>query len=554
MEQLHKEKMRKSQIWMPLLLALAAVVGMMIGMRLQKPSPITIIENGRENLKTGNSGGVEELIRYIESRYVDEVDHEELTEVAINAIIDRLDPHSSYIPARDLQAVNENLEGNFDGIGIEFFILDDTLFVVSPLVGGPAETAGLLAGDRIVMVEDSLIAGKDKDVRELTKMLRGKKQSEVHVGVLRNGEQELLEFTIIRAAIPMPSLDVAMMLDDKTGYIRLNRFSAKTYEEFMEALEVLVEDKKMEDLVLDLRGNPGGYLLEATKLLSQLFTEKQALLVFTEGRKTGRNDYSSSGMPFFNVDDIVVLIDGGSASASEIVAGAIQDKDRGIIVGRRSFGKGLVQEQYDLSDGSALRLTVARYYTPSGRSIQKPYDVDAPENYAHDGISRLESGELLDKNKIEITDSTQYHTTKGYVVYGGGGIIPDVFVPLDTSMFSGSYTAMQRQIRPFVYNLFSNPPAEWAEHTLTSFKNNYTISDKLFNQYMDRVEKEVETIDEDEFAKCESHIKLLLKARMARHLFGDEGLYSILNEDDDMIKETLRVLHLPNPLVSVKNK
>ncbi|MCB0652130.1 MAG: PDZ domain-containing protein [Saprospiraceae bacterium] len=544
---------RGLKIWMPLLLAAALVGGLLIGLRLQRPSPVMVLNNDEAGQSLGGSSGrVEELIRYIEARYVDEVDKDKLTDIAIQSIIDQLDPHSSYIPAKELQEVNDQLDGDFDGIGVEFFILDDTLLVVSPLAGGPSETAGILAGDKIVTIEDSIVAGKDKNVRQITGMLRGEKGTQVKVGVLRGHQKDIMNFTITRDAIPMNSVDVAMMLDDKTGYIRLSRFSAKTYEEFMKAMEPLIEEHKMKDLVIDLRGNPGGYLQQATRILSQLFKDKQALLVFTEGRKTGKNEYNTSGMPFYDINNIVVLIDEGSASASEIVAGAIQDRDRGIIVGRRSFGKGLVQEQYELSDGSALRLTVARYYTPSGRSIQKPYD--DKEGYAHDFIDRMESGELSDVSHIIVSDSTQYHTSNGHVVYGGGGIIPDVYVPLDTSLYSDTYAALRQELNRFVYRYMENPGIDLSEYTLKTFKKDFQISDALFNNYVSFVKEDGTPIDDTSLAHCKEDIKNRLKAQIARQLFKEEGFYSILFERDMMIKEALRVLRLPDPLAASRGE
>lgn len=541
------------KIWTPLLLAVALVGGMVIGLQLQKSGPVMVIDDEETgNAYMGTSGRVEELIRYVEARYVDEVDKEELTDKAIQSILEELDPHSSYIPAKELQEVNDQLDGDFDGIGIEFFILDDTLLVVTPLVGGPSEAVGILAGDKIVTIEDSLIAGKGKTIPEITGMLRGKKGTDVSVGILRGNQKDLMEFTITRDAIPMNSVDVAMMLDDKTGYIRLSRFSAKSYEEFMKGMEPLVEEQNMKDLIIDLRGNPGGYLQQATRILSQLFKDKQALLVFTEGRKTGRNEYSTSGMPFFDVNNIVVLIDEGSASASEIVAGAIQDRDRGVIVGRRSFGKGLVQEQYELSDGSALRLTVAKYYTPSGRSIQKPYD--DKEKYAHDFMDRMESGELSGESDAEVFDSTQYHTTNGHVVYGGGGIIPDVFVSLDTTMFSDTYTALRQQVSRFVYRYMEKPGHDFSEFTLESFKDDFQVDEILFEDFLEFVTQDDVEIDELELANCKADIRNRLKAQIARQLFREEGFYGILLEDDDMVNEALRVLRLPDPLANSRDE
>ena len=365
---------RKLNIWLPLLFALVLVAGMLIGTKLRPaPKGVSVANpNAEVPVSAMGQGKIEELIRYIEARYVDDVDRETLVQEAINEILSKLDPHSNYISAEDLKGVNESLEGEFDGIGIEFLVVDDTLIVVTPLAGGPSETAGVLAGDKIVEVSDSIISGVNMKSSDVMDLLRGKKGTEVTVKILRGKDTH--EITIIRDKIPNHSVDVSYMLDEKTGYIKVNRFSATTYEEFMKSLEELKEKNNMEDLVIDLRGNPGGYLNEATSILSQLFKEQKRLMVYTEGRTVKRNDYETTGRNFHQVDDIAVLIDEGSASASEIVAGAMQDWDRAVVIGRRSFGKGLVQEQYQLSDGSALRLTVARYFTPSGRLIQKDYE------------------------------------------------------------------------------------------------------------------------------------------------------------------------------------
>ncbi|NRA49611.1 MAG: S41 family peptidase, partial [Phaeodactylibacter sp.] len=398
----------KFSIWLPLLFAIVLVTGMLLGMRMQSTMPKMVVEQEETGVEGIGQGKIEEILRYVEAKYVDDVDKEALTEEVIDDLLSKLDPHSNYISAEELMAVNEQLKGNFDGIGVEFMLLEDTIVVVTPLVGGPSESAGILSGDRIVQIADSTIAGVGMNSDDIIRMLRGEKGTDVEIGILRGNETELRRFTVTRDEIPMNSVDVAYMLDETTGYIKVNRFSATTYEEFMKALEGLVENQDMEDLVLDLRHNPGGYLQQATNMLSQLFRDKDKLLVYTEGDAVSRSEYSSTGRNFFDVEDVVVLIDEGSASASEIVAGAIQDHDRGVIVGRRSFGKGLVQEQYKLRDGAALRLTVARYYTPSGRSIQKPYD--DPEAYDLEMYDRYETGELEAAKNMVVEDSTEYYT------------------------------------------------------------------------------------------------------------------------------------------------
>lgn len=534
----------KFQAWLPLLFALFLIGGMLIGMKLQKASP-TVLIDGPTNpvISPMGQGKLEELIRYIEAKYVDDVDRDVLVQDAIRTILKDLDPHSNYISAEQLKEVNEQLEGNFDGIGVEFIILEDTVVVVAPLAGGPSEAIGIQAGDKIVEIEDSTIAGVNLETASIMDMLRGERGTKVEVGILRGKEKKLRNFTIIRDKIPMHSVDIAYMLDSKTGYIKINRFSATTYEEFMKGLEDMVENKGMKDLIIDLRHNPGGYLQQATNILSQLFKEKEKLLVYTEGRAVNRSDYQSTGRAYFDIGNIAVLIDEGSASASEILAGAIQDHDRGVIIGRRSFGKGLVQEQYKLRDGSALRLTVARYYTPSGRSIQKSYeDLD---QYERDALDRFNSGELSSEEKMSIVDSTEYFTSGGRVVYGGGGVMPDVFVPIDTHLLDDEYLQLRQYVPQFVFRFLDEHRAEF-DYTLENFKNKFQVNDAMLQElhsYAQSQGMEELTLQNRD---SEKELKLFIKARIAKHLFDDEGFYSIWNEDDDMIKKALDVLESPN--------
>lgn len=552
MDQNHENNAMGAKVWLPLAFALVLVGGMFIGMQLQSAAPPMVVERGNLSGNSVGQGKIEELIRYIEAKYVDEVDRDALIQEAINEIIGKLDPHSNYFTAEELKQATEQLEGSFDGIGVEFMVVNDTIVVVSPLAGGPSEAVGILAGDKIISVEDSIIAGLELTNRDIVNFLRGERGSEVQIGIKRGNDAKLRQFKVIRDKIPMNSIDISYMLDEKTGYIKINRFSATTYEEFMQGLEKLVEEKDLEDLVIDLRHNSGGYLQQATNILSQLFKEKDKLLVYTEGRAVSRNDYESSGRAFFDVDDIVVLIDEGSASASEILAGAIQDHDRGIIVGRRSFGKGLVQEQYKLRDGSALRLTVARYYTPSGRSIQKPY-TDL-EEYNQDVIARYESGELTEADKMSIQDSTKYYTAEGHVVYGSGGLLPDIFVPIDTNLLSDTYLLLRQYIPEFTFSYVEENNPEFSEYTLEKFVDRYSVNNALFNQYMEYVRGKGLKEELPDLGKVKGELNLLIKARIARQLFGDEGFYSVLNTNDTMVRKALEILKKPDPLVLLREK
>ncbi len=535
-------------VWIPLLFALVLVVGMLIGMRLHPDQTTIVMEPQEEMVSVLGQGKLEELIRYIEAKYVDDVDRDELVDETIASILQQLDPHSSYIPAEKLQEINEQLEGNFEGIGVEFMILDDTIVVVSALAGGPSEAAGIRAGDKIIEVGDSVIAGVKIDSRNVMGLLRGEKGSQVEVGIRRNGEADLRRITITRDKIPMHSVDVAYMLDRQTGYIKINRFSATTYEEFMQALEKLVEESDMEDLVIDLRHNPGGYLQQATNILSQLFEEKDKLLVYTEGRSVHRSNYETTGRAFYDLDDVVVLIDEGSASASEILAGAVQDHDRGYIVGRRSFGKGLVQEQYRLRDGSALRLTVARYYTPSGRSIQKDY-ADA-EHYEEDLQGRLESGELTSAAEMPIEDTTRYFTSSGRIVYGGGGIMPDVFVPMNEVFLDEDYLNLRQVIPSYVYRFMEERGDRIDHYTLEAFQRRFQVDEDTYLTFLKYAAGEGVQPAAPLKEKVKAELKRYLKARIAKHLFDDPGFYQVWNAGDPFLEKAMETLRDSKPITS----
>ena len=537
-------------IWLPFLLAIVMAGGILIGTKLQKAPLIHITtEPSETETLEGSNGQIEELIRYIEARYVDEVNREELVEHAINSVLEQLDPHSNYISASQLKDVNEVLEGNFEGVGIEFLIVEDTILVVAPLSGGPSEAVGIMAGDKIVMIEDSIVAGKPIENQDVIKLLKGPKDSKVRVGIKRIGEKDLIEFVIKRDEIPINSVDVSYMLDNQTGYVKISRFSSTTYREFMEGVEDLVENQEMKHLVIDLRQNPGGYLKEATNMLSQLFDKKGELLVYTEGRSTNKNEYKSTGKPFFDIDNVSVLIDEGSASASEILAGAVQDLDRGLVIGRRSFGKGLVQEQYNLRDGAALRLTVARYFTPSGRSIQKPYGVNT--DYDADVAKRFESGELVEGDSVLRGDSTIFYTSEGRLVFGGGGITPDIFVPIDTLLYDDYYISLRQYLPQFVYRYVENNRQDIPTEELKLFNSQFDVDDQLIEEYNDYAVSKGFKLDEEAFQKIKAPFKRLLKARIARQLFKEEGFFYIWNQDDPAVQEAIRLMKEQNPFSAI---
>lgn len=534
----------KFQIRLPLLFALTLAAGMFIGQKLPRTDKAFRFLPGRQSEQV--AGAIDEVLRYIDAKYVDSVDIQSLKSGAIAHLLTQLDPHSVYISPEELQAVEDDLSGGFEGIGIEFILLDDTIQVVTPLSGGPSEAAGILAGDKLITINDTTIAGVKMDNGAIYRKLRGHKGSTVKLGILRGQEKNLRFFNIARDVIPVKSVDVAYMLDEKTAYIKVNRFSARTYQEFMEQLAPLAENNKLQHLILDLRGNPGGYLNEATDMLSQFFPEGK-LLVYTQGRTEEKRTYKSNGRARFNIQNIAVLIDEGSASASEIVAGALQDHDRGWVIGRRSFGKGLVQEQYPLADGGALRLTVSRYYTPSGRSIQKAYKNNA--DYEHETERRVKNGELSDPSKRKPADTTQYFTGLGRIVFGGGGITPDVFIPIDTSYFNSYFFELRGRLPQFAARFMEGKDKNAFPTDIPGFIKNFSVSDELLAQFIDYIEKQGVKRNEALLVKCRQEIKHQLKARIAKILFQDAGLYAVLNDDDPAVVKALSVLNSNEPIV-----
>jgi len=540
---------RTLKVWIPLLMSLMVVGGMIIGMKMQQIPLIQTKGSYASDRKISIHEGskIEELLRYIENRYVDEVDRDKLVDKAIRTILDELDPHSSYIDAENLKQVNEQLQGNFEGVGIEFLMVDDTILVVSPISGGPSDKVGVLAGDKIISIEDSIVAGVEITFSEIVAKLRGERGTMVNIGVQRKHENELLYFDIERDEIPINSVDIAYMLDEQTGYIKVNRFSATTHIEFMDSLEYMVEKEGLKDLVIDLRQNPGGYLQEATKMLSQLFDEKKQLLVYTEGRTVKRSDYETTGRTFFDIGNIALLIDEGSASASEIMAGAVQDWDRGVVVGRRSFGKGLVQEQYTLRDGSALRLTVARYFTPTGRSIQKSYE--SGNDYDGDIANRVVSGELFSQDSIAILDTLKFFTKKDKrVVYGGGGITPDLFVPVDSLELDRNFLKLKEHIPQFVYRYLENQPTSFKDYTIDAWIKSYRVTDQMFNDLANYGKDKGIEITSEELNEIKPLIKNRLKARVARQYYGEEGSFKVLNQADEIVRTAIKALKEKEPV------
>lgn len=481
----------------------------------------------------------------INSLYVDSVNEEKLAENAIRGMLKELDPHSTYSDAKETKAMNEPLEGDFEGIGIQFNMINDTLVVVQPIVKGPSEKVGISSGDRIVAVNDTTIAGVKMDKIDIMKRLRGPKGSKVKLTIIRRGTKEHLHFIVTRSKIPVHTIDAAYMIRPKIGYIRWSSFGAKTYTEFMSAIDTL-QHKGMKQLIIDLQDNGGGYLQAAVQIANE-FLKDGDMIVYTKGRNMKQQEFRSNGKGKLKDIKIYVLVNEFTASASEIVSGAIQDNDRGIIIGRRTFGKGLVQRPIDLPDGSMIRLTIAHYYSPSGRCIQKPYKKGYQEDYDMDIENRLKHGELTNPDSIHFDKSQKFYTKRQHrLVYGGGGIMPDVFVPLDTTQ----YTRLHRQLA--IKNIIMNAYLKYADQNRKQLKNtyqsfetfnkNYTIPLSLINQIITEGKKQkIEAKDDQELQNTQKYIKLQLKALIARDLWDTNEYFRIWNEQSHIIKKALEI-------------
>jgi len=481
----------------------------------------------------------------IENLYVDEVNMDKLVEAAIIAMLKELDPHSNYLNPEEVREMNEPLQGNFEGIGIQFNMFTDTLYVVSVISGGPSERVGLLAGDRIIMVNDSLIAGVKMKNSDIMSKLRGKKGTIVDIKVKRSNVPELIDFRIIRDKIPIHSLEAAYMINKETGYIRLNRFAATSHDEFLDALKTL-KSKGMKNLIFDLQDNGGGYLNAAIDIANE-FLSGNKTIVYTEGLRQRREDAQTSGKGVFETGRLVILINESSASASEIVAGAVQDWDRGVLVGRRSFGKGLVQRPIPLPDGSMIRLTTARYYTPTGRSIQKPYERGDAESYSRDLAERFNRGEMISADSIHFPDSLRYYTlVNRRVVFGGGGIMPDYFVPVDTSRF----TVFHRNIiakgisNMFIMNYIDRNRDELRREfpTFEKFNGNYFVNDDMMNELLNKAKEDSIIPSDEELQRSEPLIRLQLKALIARDLWSMSEYFQIINQDNETYRRAIEII------------
>lgn len=482
----------------------------------------------------------------VNNLYVDNVDEEKIVENAVRGILENLDPHSSYSTKEETTSSQETMQGSFSGIGIQFNMQKDTLYVVQTIAGGPSEKVGILPGDRFIAVDDSIIAGRKLKNTDIMKRLRGPKGTKVDIKVKRGSNAELLEFRITRDDIPLNSIDAVYMADGKTGYIRLSRFAATSYKEFKDAITKL-KKQGMQQLILDLTDNGGGYMQIAAQIANEMLNRGN-LIVYTQGRKSPRQNLNADGSGTFRTQKVVVMINQFSASASEILSGAVQDWDRGVVVGRRSFGKGLVQREFLLPDSSSFRLTIARYYTPSGRNIQKPYVKGDREDYDKDIIDRYNHGELQSADSIHFADSLKHTTLRLHrTVYGGGGIMPDVFVPLDTTQYTDYHRSLVAKgiIPQFALRYVDKNRADLKAQypDAQKFIKEFTVTDEMLNNLVDAGKAEKVDFDKSQFAKSKEMLRTFVKASIANDLFSTGAYFQIVNEQNDIYKEALSIIN-----------
>lgn len=532
-------KNRHKQIWLPVLFAVLAISFLLIGYKLG-----TIYASQSEKWLFDNSEDdkINLILNYIKDNYVDSVNINELENDAIASFLHQLDPHSNFIPAQEFSGIKEQMEGNFEGIGIEFNIIKDTIRVIQTISNGPSEKAGLMPGDKIIYVNDSLVAGVNITNEKVFKKLRGKKGTKVKVSIQRGNIKNLLHFTIERDEIPLYSVDTYYLIDKDIGYIRVEHFAQNTVKEFEKALEYLLK-KGAQKLIIDLRDNPGG-ILDAAVRIADHFLPDGVPIVYTMGRKYPKKVFKATSRGLFENNPLVILIDEGSASASEILAGAIQDNDRGTIVGRRSFGKGLVQEQLDLPDGSAIRLTVAKYYTPTGRCIQKPYKKNDLESYYLEEYERYKNGEVLKLDSTKIDTTQKFVTPGGKIVYGGGGIIPDIFVPLDTTAHNSKINKLifSGCIQQYAFNIVDTHRKNILQMFPASndFIERYSVNNKMVEDLIFYCNKNSSSSNWN--AAELNKLKTLLKAYIGRIIYGSRAYYPILNKNDNNIQKAIEVL------------
>lgn len=523
--------MKLKKKYVPLIIGVAMAAGIYIGGKLN-------FSDTSDKLFTKNSkkDKLNRLIDYIDYEYIDNVNTDSIVDVTVNSILKNLDPHSVYIPKEDMARVVDNMKGDFVGIGINFYSYKDTIAVIRTIDGGPSEKAGIVGGDRIIMANGDSIFGKEWSNNDVIKKLKGPINTLVDLKIYRRGVPELLDFKVKRNHIPIKSVDAAYKLTDKLGYIKINRFAESTYKEFKKELTQLQKEGILE-LAVDLRGNPGGFLGVAEQIADE-FLEEEKLILFTKNKRGDIEKIFASKKGNFETNKVYVLIDENSASASEIIAGALQDNDRGTIIGRRSYGKGLVQREMDLGDGSAVRLTVSRYYTPTGRSIQRSYK-NGNKDYYDEYFERLQRGELLDPDKIEVADSLKFTTPKGKVVYGGGGIIPDVFVPLDLSMENETLTFLDRRgfISNFVFEILEKDRHAYDKISRNEFIKYFQFDNAIVWEFQDYLNKKTKA--NITFVAYNEEVKQYIKASLADQLFGNGAFEEVINQSDAMIKELI---------------
>ena len=513
---------------LPIYFAIAVVIGILIGVSFSGNSSnlLSLSKNIPQEQK------IKKLINFIEQDYVDTINTDNLLDGAIRQMLSKLDPHSRYIPKENLQATTENMQGNFVGIGVQFRLIKDSVTVIQPIKGGPSIKAGIKAGDRILMANKDTLYGKKFRSGAVPKYLKGKLDTKVALQIYRKSNDSLFIVDITRGKVNIKSVDLAYMINDSIGYIKLDRFAANTFREFKSSINNLIDDG-MTDLVLDLRGNGGGIMQIATRIIDE-FLENDKLMVFTKNNKAQIEEFFATSVGSFEKGGLYVLIDENSASASEIVAGALQDNDKGTIIGRRSYGKGLVQVDKDLGDGSAVRLTIARYYTPTGRSIQRPYNKNGNKNYRRDYQKRINSGELLNRDSIKVVDSLKYTTPKGKIVYGGGGIIPDVFVAIDTTSYMSNFYF--NSVNNFAFDYVDSKRKELSKWTVDRFVSDFDTDETVLDSYFSKIKDKA-----NPSFKTKESIKKYLKASIANVLFGDVGFYRIIHQDDKMLQKVLEL-------------